>query len=91
MGKAVIVRTQSAGVHFGYVVGRNGREITLERSRRVWYWTGANTCSELATTGLDIEGSKVADRITITLCEPIEIIDCTAEAVECFEAAKWRK
>ena len=32
--KPVIVRTYSAGAHFGYLVSRDGKEVTLDRSRR---------------------------------------------------------
>ena len=86
--KAVIVRTYSAGVHFGYLVKREGKEVTLERSRRLWSWKGANTLSEIATTGVSI-GSRIAAPVGIVLTEAIEIIDCTPEGVASLEAATW--
>lgn len=85
----VIVRTYSAGVHFGYVVKRQGKEITLTKSRRIWQWAGAWTLSEIATAGLDINKSRVAAPVDITLTEAIEIIACTPAAVASIEAAKW--
>lgn len=87
--KPVIVRTYSAGVHFGYLVRREGKEVELERSRRIWRWYGANSCSGLATTGLDTARSTVAAPVGIVLTEAIEIIDCTPEAVASIEAATW--
>jgi hypothetical protein len=87
--KPVIVRTYSAGVHFGYLTRREGKEVDLERSRRIHYWSGANSCSGLATAGLDTKKSRVADRVSITLTEAIEIIDCTPEAVASIESATW--
>jgi len=87
--KPVIVRTYSAGVHFGYLVSRDGREVVLERSRRIWRWYGANTLSEIATSGLNTARSRVAAPVSITLTEAIEIINCTPEAVASLEAAKW--
>ena len=39
--ECVMVRTYSAGVHFGYLKKREGKEVTLINSRRVWYWSGA--------------------------------------------------
>jgi len=87
--KAVIVRTYSAGVHFGYLVRREGKEVTLERSRRIWRWTGANTLSEIATAGVDVANSKIAEPVTITLTEAIEIIECTPAAASNLEAATW--
>lgn len=87
--KPVIVRTYSAGVHFGYLKRRDGKEVDLERSRRIWRWYEANSCSGLATQGLDVARSTVAEPVSITLTEAIEIIDCTPEAVAKIEAAKW--
>jgi len=87
--KPVLVRTYSAGVHFGYLTAREGKEVTLERSRRIWRWYGAWTLSEVATAGLDAKLSKVGAPVNITLTEAIEIIDCTPEAVEKIEAAQW--
>lgn len=89
--KAVIVRTYSAGVHFGYLARREGREVDLVKSRRIWRWAGANTLSEIATAGLDPDTSRVAVPVSITLTEAIEIIDCTPEAVEKIEAAGWAR
>ena len=89
--KPVLVRTYTAGVHFGYLVSRDGKEVTLERARRIWRWQGAFTLSEIATAGLNTATSQVAAAITVTLPEVIEIIDCTPEAVSSIEAASWVK
>ena len=89
--KAVIVRTYSAGVHFGHLARRDGKEVDLVKSRRIWSWRGANTLSEIALHGLDTKASRVAEPVSITLTEAIEIIDCTPEAVEKIEAAAWAK
>ncbi|HZL00498.1 MAG TPA: hypothetical protein VFC47_11425 [Caulobacteraceae bacterium] len=88
-GTPVIVRTQSAGVHFGYLFKHRGKEVELVRSRRIWRWYGANTLSEIATAGLDVARSRVAAPVSIILTEVIEIISCTPEAVAKIEAAKW--
>ena len=87
--KPVLVRTYSAGVHFGYLVNREGKEVTLERSRRIWRWYGAWTLSEIAAKGLDARSSKVAEPVSVVLTEAIEIIDCTPESVASIESAKW--
>lgn len=47
----VIVRTRSAGVFAGYLANRNGMEGRVENARRLWYWSGASTLSELAARG----------------------------------------
>ena len=82
MGKYSIVRTYSAGVFAGYIVSRNGQEVVLRDARRLWYWDGAATLSQLA-----MEGTKAPSNCKfpcavheMTLLEAIEIIPCTSEA-----------
>lgn len=41
IGKEVIVRTYSAGVHFGTLESRNGKEVVLKDARRIWDWVWA--------------------------------------------------
>jgi hypothetical protein len=87
--RAVIVRTSSAGVHFGYVAERRGKEIDLVRAKRIWNWQGANTLHEVANHGVG-KGSRVSEAVAeITLTEAIEVIGCTSAAVENLEAATW--
>ena len=86
---AVIVRTYSAGVHYGHLVSRTGKEVKLTGSRRIHYWTGALSCSELATRGPGA-GSRIGDPISVTLTEAIEIIDCATIAAQAIESfARW--
>lgn len=87
--KPVIVRTYSAGVHFGYLKNRNGKEVELTKSRRIWRWHGAWTLSEIAAKGLDEKKSKVAAPVDTVLTEAIEIIDCAPEGVASIERAVW--
>jgi len=87
--KPVIVRTYSAGAHFGYLVRRDGREVQLTKSRRIWQWQGAWTLSEIATRGLDSARSKIGAPVDIVLTEAIEIINCTPAGVAAIETAKW--
>ena len=44
----VIVRTHSAGVFAGNLLSRKGKEVVLTNARRLWYWIGAASLSELA-------------------------------------------
>jgi hypothetical protein len=88
--KKVIVRTYSAGVHFGTLASRNGKEVALKDARRIWRWHGAWTLNEIATAGLDAAKSKVSAPVPdIVLTEAIEIIDCTQAAITSLESAKW--
>lgn len=86
--KPVVVRTYSAGVHYGYLVSQVGKEVTLTKSRRIWYWTDAYTLSEIATSGVG-SNSKIAEPVDIILTEAIEIIACTPIAEQNLNAAKW--
>ena len=47
----VIVRTFSAGVFAGNLKSRKGQEVVLTNARRIWYWAGAATLSQLAMEG----------------------------------------
>jgi len=86
----VIVRTYSAGVHYGYLVERNGKEVKLSKSRRIWSWEGAFTLSEIATSGVG-KGSKLGVPVAIVLTEAIEIIDCTPTAAALLDDFKaWK-
>ena len=77
-----IVRTYSAGVFAGYVESRNGKEVVLRDARRIWYWEGAATLSQLAMSGTskpdECKFPVAVDRVVLT--EAIEIINCTTEA-----------
>ncbi len=77
--KYCIVRTYSAGVFAGYIESRNGQEVTMVQARRIWYWDGAMTLSQLAMEGTkkpeNCKFPQPVDRIL--LLQAIEIIDCT--------------
>ena len=47
-----IVRCDRAGVFFGHIANRDGREAQLTDCRRLWYWNGAASLSELAVSGV---------------------------------------
>ena len=51
IGKKVIIRGNRSGVEFGTLVAQNGSEVTLENARRIWYWSGAASLSQLAKDG----------------------------------------
>ena len=89
-----VVRTYSAGVHAGYLSVRDGREVELVDSRRLWYWSGACSLSQLAMEGVkNPEPCKFAMEIPrITLTEAVEIIPCTADAAKNIQGVPvWKK
>ena len=88
--KRKIVRTYSAGVFFGEVVSRKGKEATIRNARRLWYWSGAASLSELAQRGTskptDCKFPISVDSITVT--EVIEILDVTSRAAASIDGVK---
>ena len=51
IGRYCMVRTYSAGVFAGTVQQLDGDVATLTDARRIWYWKGAASLSQLATDG----------------------------------------
>lgn len=74
-GDFVLIRTYSAGVHFGTLESKNGKEVCLSNARRLWSWQGALSLSEIAMKGIDIKNSKISVPVDeIELTEAIEVI-----------------
>lgn len=93
-GEYSIVRTYSAGVFAGWVVERNGKEVTMRKARRLWYWDGAASLSQLAMEGVKApQNCKFPVAVNeITLTEAIEIIPATEAARQSIEAVPiWRR
>lgn len=91
MSDIVLIRTYSAGVHFGKLDKREGREVTLTNARRVWQWRGARTLSEMALRGVDTKSSRISEAVpSILLLEAIEVIPVTEEAAKNLYAAEWK-
>ena len=93
-GDYVVVRTYSAGVHAGYLKSRDGKEVVLTNTRRLWYWKGAASLSQLAGVGTsNIDACKFPAPICeIILTEAIEVITCTDAAKTLIEGAKeWKE
>jgi len=93
VGKKVMVRTYSAGVHFGTLKAKIGQEAILTDSRRVYSWQKAATLSQLA-----MEGSKAVENCKITMIvdeillnRVIEVIPMGEQAVNnLYGAAVWK-
>ena len=79
VGRYVVIRTYSAGVHVGVLRSVSGKEVVLTNSRRIYTWLGAFTLSAVATTGIK-DGKMTVALPEIALTEAIEIIPCSADA-----------
>lgn len=82
--KYVMVRTYSAGVFAGYLKSRKGKEVELLNARRIWYWVGAASLSQLATDGTSApQDCKFPCEVeSVELMEVVEIIPITKKAQE---------
>ncbi len=88
-----IVRTDRAGVFFAEIESRNGSEAELKNARRLWYWSGAASLSQLANEGVtrpnDCKFTVTVDSCTVL--GVIEIIPCTEKAVESINSVPvWK-
>lgn len=88
-----IIRTDHAGVFAGYIKAREGSEATLVDVRRLWYWAGAASLSQLAMEGTrkprDCKFTVVVPEITVL--GVIEIIPCTDKAEQSIKGVSvWR-
>lgn len=92
IGKYCIVRAYSAGVFAGTLVEMDGKEAVLTGARRIYYWEGAASLSQLAE-----EGTSKPDACRfpcevgeVLLTEVIEIIPMTDAAIASLtEVAIW--
>lgn len=89
-----LVRTYSAGVFAGYLKKRNGKEATLINARRIWYWKGAASLSQLAMEGTSNpnECKFPCEVSKVELTEVIEVLDVTKKAQESIKNVKvWEQ
>jgi len=92
--KYVICRTYSAGVHAGWLRSSAGKVADLVNARRLWYWDGAASLSQLAVDGVSKpENCKFPTEVEeIKLTEVIEYIPCTEKArLSIARVAVWSK
>jgi hypothetical protein len=90
----VIVRSVNAGCFAGTLTSRNGDSVTLENSRRLWYWSGAASLSQLAVDGThDPNNCKFPVAIpyheVLGICEIIDVTDKARASIESVPI--WKK
>lgn len=89
----VIIRTEKAGVHAGTLILKDGNEVKLADARRIWYWSGASSLSQMAVDGVSKpdECKFPCEVPEITILGVIEIIPCTEKAMTSLKGVKvWR-
>jgi hypothetical protein len=91
--KYVIVRTYSAGCFAGYLESLRGKKAILTKARRLWYWAGAASLSQLAQSGTSKPlACKFPEEVSrVVLTEAIEVIDVSKVAQKSIAAVPiWR-
>ena len=91
----VMVRSYSAGVFAGELVSKESKqpgffEVVLKNARRIYYWAGAASLSQLATDGTsDPKNCKFPCEVSeVHLSGAIEIIPITTKARESISGVK---
>lgn len=89
-----IVRGDRSGVFFGNIAERNGKEVKMTNVRRLWYWDGAASISQLAQEGTvapqNCKFTVTVDEILVL--DAIEIDKCTEAAVKNIKkVADWKR
>lgn len=93
IGQWVIVRTYSAGVFFGRLKAREGKEAIVEEARRLWFWAGAASLSQMANEGTNRpEECKFPAPVSKEeFTEVIEVLPCTERAIASIRSVpEWR-
>ena len=77
-----IIRGDRSGVFYGEILSRSGTEVEIRNCRRLWYWNGAASLSQLALEGVT---RPQACKFTVTV--PLLVILDAIELIPCSEAA----
>lgn len=88
-----VIRGDRSGVFFGNILEKEGTEVRIGNCRRLWYWEGACSLSEVAQIGTakpdKCKFTVTVEELIITDC--IELIKCTEEAVEIIKGVEeWK-
>lgn len=92
--KYYIVRGDRSGVFAGNIIERNGKEILMTNVRRLWYWDGANSISQLAQEGtMAPKECKFSVPVNeVLILDAIEIDTCTEIAEKSIKGVKeWKR
>lgn len=92
--KYYIVRGDRSGVFAGNIKERNGQEVLMTNVRRLWYWDGASSISQLAKEGTvsprSCKFSVTVDEILVL--DAIEIDTCSLSAEKSIKGVpEWKR
>ena len=94
MSKRKIVRTLNAGVFFGFLKRKKHKQGIITDARRLWYWDGASTLSELAQHGTarpeNCKFPCAVDRIrAYDICEVLDVTEKAEKSI--MEVPEWKQ
>ena len=93
IGQEVIIRTYSAGVWFGRLKEKSGKEVILTEARRMWRWWAKESISlsGVALHGINQEKSRIAGAVDSVWLQAIEIIPVSGKAAESIRTTQETK
>ena len=94
IGKYCILRGKGFGAFAGTVKAVDGNRALVENARRLWFWSGAASLSQLAMEGVkNPENCKFTVTVdSVLLLAVIEIIPATEAAKASIDGVKvWKR
>jgi hypothetical protein len=96
MSKFVIVRSSNAGCFFGELTkyDKTASVVTLKDARRLWYWDGAASLSDMAANGVaKPENCKFPPAVSEqSIHNVIEVLTPTEKAIASIQGVKpWTR
>ena len=94
VGKYCIIRGRYSGVFAGVVKEINGDQVLVSGVRRIWYWDGAASISQLAVDGtVAPKGCKFTVTVEeMLIMDVIELIPCTEKAERSIKSVnEWKR
>ena len=94
LNEYVIIRTCSAGVFAGTLKRKAGNEVELHNARRIWYWKGAASLSQLAQDGTSSPSEcqfpqEIGKVLLIGVIEILKVSDKAEKSIK--EVPIWKK
>lgn len=94
IGDYIICRSNRAGVFAGTLAKREGSEVTLTQARRLWYWDGAASLSQLSQEGVKRPGNckfpcEVPEVLLLDSIELLPVSDAAKASIA--EVPTWQE
>jgi len=84
----VIVRGDRSGVFAGFLAaGDNSKTVTLLECRRLWYWSGASSISQIAESGVS-KPDKCKFPASVSKAQITDVIEILYATQNAYESIK---